>query len=69
MTSNKYCESVVKTFSSNSIVSLFGALDRVYTTKDPQLYNISGMSRLKSIHIGNVTAVGLSNPSVSTFIT
>ena len=40
---------------SLSIVVPFGAFDRVWRTKDTQLYNVSGMSRLKPIHIGNVT--------------
>lgn len=53
--SSKYCDSVVETLSAHSIVSPFGALDRVCTTKDTQLYNISGMSRLKPIHIDVVT--------------
>ena len=40
---------------SLSIVVPFGAFDRVCRTKDTRLYSVSGMSRLKPIHIDNVT--------------
>lgn len=83
--SNKCCESVVEVLSAQSIVGPFHALDRVCATKDTELYNISGMSRLNPIHIHNVTnqqcsavhsrralavSIGtLSSSSVWTFIT
>ncbi|XP_062280812.1 tudor domain-containing protein 5 [Scomber scombrus] len=38
-----------------SLVGPIGTVGRICTTKDSQLYNISGMNMVKAIHIDNVT--------------